>query len=80
MGATALGGAPRRGPPPATSMPRSTDADATNNYDQIAAIRIRMVLAADRTSPRVNGGVLLTRPKEWYLVPRNLVYERNRIP
>lgn len=56
------------------------DGDATNNYDQIAAIRIRMVLQADRISPRVNGGALLTRAKEWYVVPRNLVYERNRIP
>jgi prepilin-type N-terminal cleavage/methylation domain-containing protein len=56
------------------------DLDVTNNYDEIAAIRIRMVLEADRTSPRVNGGVLLTRAKEWYVVPRNLVYERNRIP
>lgn len=49
-------------------------------YGQIAAIRLRMTLQADRTNPRVNGGVLLTRPKEWYIVPRNLVYERNRIP
>jgi prepilin-type N-terminal cleavage/methylation domain-containing protein len=57
-----------------------TDADATNNYDQISAIRIRSVLQADRVNPRVNGGVLLTRSKEWYVVPRNLVYERNRIP
>jgi prepilin-type N-terminal cleavage/methylation domain-containing protein len=56
------------------------DGDATNNYDEIAAIRVRMVIQADRSSPRVNGGVLLTRAKQWYLVPRNLVYERNRIP
>jgi prepilin-type N-terminal cleavage/methylation domain-containing protein len=57
-----------------------TDADATNNYDEITAIRIRSVLQADRVNPRVNGGALLTRSKEWYVVPRNLVYERNRIP
>ncbi len=56
------------------------DGDVTNNYDEIAAIRIRTVIQADRASPRVNNGVLLTRPKEWYLVPRNLVYERNRVP
>lgn len=56
------------------------DADVTNNYDQIAAIRLRFILQADRTSPRINNGVLLTRAKEWFLVPRNLVYERNRIP
>jgi len=62
------------------SFANGTDADATNNYDQIAAIRIRSVLQADRTNPRVNGGALLTRSKEWYVVPRNLVYERNRIP
>lgn len=56
------------------------DGDATNNYDQIAAIRVRMVIQADRASPRVNGGALITRSKQWYLVPRNLIYERNRIP
>jgi prepilin-type N-terminal cleavage/methylation domain-containing protein len=57
----------------------ATDADGTNDYDDIAAVRIRAVLRADRIDPRVNNGVLLTRTKEWYVVPRNLVYERNRL-
>jgi hypothetical protein len=55
------------------------DADGTNDYDDIAAIRIKTVLEAERTDVRVNRGELLARSKEWYVVPRNLIYERNRI-
>ena len=54
------------------------DGDGTNDYDDIAGVRIRVTLNADRTDPRVNNGAALTRTREWYLVPRNLVYERNR--
>jgi prepilin-type N-terminal cleavage/methylation domain-containing protein len=54
------------------------DADGTNDYDDITAVRIRAVLEADRTDLRVNNGAMLARPKEWYVVPRNLIYERNR--
>jgi prepilin-type N-terminal cleavage/methylation domain-containing protein len=56
-----------------------TDADATNNYDQITGVRIIATLAADRADQSINGGTLLTRNREWWLVPRNLIYERNRI-
>ncbi len=55
-----------------------TDADLTNNYDQIAAIRVRAVMQSETTDARVNGGALLTRPYEWFVAPRNLIYERNR--
>ncbi len=55
------------------------DADGTNDYNDIVAVRIRAVLAADRTDPRVNNGSLLSRSREWYVVPRNLIYERNRL-
>lgn len=54
------------------------DGDGTNDYDDIAGVRIRVTLEADRTDPRVNNGAALTRAREWYLVPRNLIYERNR--
>lgn len=55
-----------------------TDADATNDYDDILGVRIRAELAADRIDPRVNNGVLYTRSYEWWFAPRNLMYERNR--
>jgi hypothetical protein len=55
------------------------DADGTNDFDDIAGVRIKAVLAADRTDPRVNNGAPVTRSREWYLVPRNLIYERNRL-
>ena len=55
------------------------DADSTNNYDQIAAIRTRAVLQADRADQRVSSGILLTRPYEWFISPRNLIYQRNRV-
>ena len=54
------------------------DGDGTNDYDDIAGVRIKVALTADRTDPRVNNGAALTRAREWYLVPRNLTYERNR--
>ena len=56
-----------------------TDGDASNNYDQITGVRIIATLAADRADQSVNGGAVLTRTREWWLVPRNLIYERNRI-
>lgn len=57
-----------------------TDADATNNYDQITGIRTRAVIQADRADQRVSSGILLTRSYEWFVSPRNLIYERNAIP
>ncbi|HXG44621.1 MAG TPA: prepilin-type N-terminal cleavage/methylation domain-containing protein [Gemmatimonadales bacterium] len=56
-----------------------TDPDPTNNFDQIAGLRVRATLEAERVDPAVNGGVLLTRDRQWRFVPRNLVYERNRL-
>lgn len=56
------------------------DADGTNDYNDIAGIRVRAVLQSYRADPRINGGLPLTRPYEWFVAPRNLIYERNRIP
>ncbi len=56
-----------------------TDADITNNYNQIAGVRVRATMRAERTDARVNGGMLLTRDYEWFVAPRNLIYERNRV-
>jgi prepilin-type N-terminal cleavage/methylation domain-containing protein len=56
-----------------------TDADGTNDYNDIAGIRVRAVLQSDRADPRVNGGVPLSRSYEWFVAPRNLIYERNRV-
>jgi prepilin-type N-terminal cleavage/methylation domain-containing protein len=56
-----------------------TDADGTNDYNDIAGIRVRAVLQSDRIDPRINGGAPLTRQYEWFVAPRNLIYERNRV-
>ncbi len=56
-----------------------SDADATNDYDLISAIRTRAVIQADRADQRVSSGILLTRSYEWFVSPRNLIYERNAI-
>jgi prepilin-type N-terminal cleavage/methylation domain-containing protein len=56
-----------------------TDADGTNDYNDISGIRVRAVIQSDRVDPRINGGVPLTRPYEWFVAPRNLIYERNRV-
>lgn len=55
------------------------DADGTNDYNDIAGIRVRAVLQSDRTDARINGGVPLRRNYEWFVAPRNLIYERNRV-
>ncbi len=54
-----------------------TDADATNNYDQIVSIRIQGTLASISRNPRVNGGQPTLRQFDWRFSPRNLRYERN---
>jgi prepilin-type N-terminal cleavage/methylation domain-containing protein len=56
-----------------------SDADGTNDYNDIAGIRVRAVMQSERIDPRVNGGVPLTRQYEWFVAPRNLIYERNRV-
>lgn len=54
-----------------------TDTDDTNDYDDLVGVRVRVVLLADRTDPRVNGGERLARTIDWRFSPRNLMYERN---
>jgi prepilin-type N-terminal cleavage/methylation domain-containing protein len=55
------------------------DTDGSNDYDDISGIRVRAVLQSDRVDARINGGAPLTRPYEWFVAPRNLIYERNRV-
>jgi len=55
-----------------------TDADVTNDYDDLVGVRVVIELDAERTDRSVRGGELLTRRYEWHFTPRNLVYERNR--
>lgn len=56
-----------------------TDADGSNDYNDISGIRVRAVLQSDRTDTRINGGQPISRPYEWFVAPRNLIYERNRV-
>jgi prepilin-type N-terminal cleavage/methylation domain-containing protein len=55
-----------------------TDADDSNDYDDIVAVKIRVTLKADRVDPRVNQGQLLRKSYEWTISPRNLRYEKQR--
>lgn len=55
------------------------DGNPDNNYDDIARVHLWASLEADRTDPRFNNGVLLTRRYDWWLSPRNLMYERNKL-
>jgi hypothetical protein len=54
-----------------------SDGDDTNDYDDIAALKLLVTLKADRVDPRVNDGEVLRRDFEWTISPRNLRYERN---
>lgn len=56
-----------------------SDANATNDYDDIAALRIQATIQGDRTDPRVNGGQPVIKQLQWWFAPRNLIYERNRV-
>lgn len=55
------------------------DTDGSNDYNDISGIRVRAVMQSERTDARVNGGVPLSRNYEWFVAPRNLIYERNRV-
>ena len=55
------------------------DADGSNDYNDISGIRVRAVMQSERSDARVNGGVPLSRNYEWFMAPRNLIYERNRV-
>jgi hypothetical protein len=50
------------------------DADTTNDFDDVAAVRIRVTIRADRVDPRMNQGEPLRRGHEWTIAPRNLLY------
>jgi prepilin-type N-terminal cleavage/methylation domain-containing protein len=63
----------------AAQADNGTDAISTNDFDDIAALRIRATVQGDRTDPRVNGGHPVQRQLQWWFAPRNLIYERNRI-
>lgn len=56
-----------------------TDANANNDYNDIASVRVQTVIRADGTDPRVANGAVLTRNYDWWFSPRNLAYERNRL-
>jgi|KBSSwiStaDraftv2_1062776.scaffolds.fasta_scaffold125271_2 prepilin-type N-terminal cleavage/methylation domain-containing protein len=55
-----------------------TDADQTNNYDQIASVRVQGTLESSTTNPHVNSGSPAQRRFSWRFSPRNLRYERAR--
>jgi prepilin-type N-terminal cleavage/methylation domain-containing protein len=57
-----------------------TDANPNNDFNDISYVHVQTVVRADATDPRVAKGALLTRSFDWSFSPRNLVYERNRIP
>lgn len=59
--------------------PNPYDSDYSNDYDDVIAVKVRVTVRAERTDPRVNGGELLTKTSVWYVSPRNLRYEKNRI-
>jgi prepilin-type N-terminal cleavage/methylation domain-containing protein len=54
------------------------DGDAGNDYDDLAAVRVRAVFAPSEPLP---GGADLPprRAHEWWVAPRNLHYERNPV-
>ena len=55
-----------------------TDADVTNDFDDLLGVRISAMIGTNRPDIRVAGGGLFARAYEWRLTPRNLMYERNR--
>ncbi len=59
--------------------PNPYDSDNSNDYDDVITVKVRVTMRAERTDPRVNGGELLTKTSVWYISPRNLRYEKNRI-
>lgn len=55
------------------------DADITNDFDDLLGVMIEATLAGDYPIPQVADGELFTRDYQWRFVPRNLMYERNRM-
>ncbi len=56
----------------------ATDGDSTNDYDDLLGARITATLATNRADHRINDGALFTMDFQWSIMPRNLMYERNR--
>lgn len=54
------------------------DNDLTNDFDDIFGVRIITTIGTNRPDIRVASGGIFTRDYEWVMVPRNLMYERNR--
>jgi prepilin-type N-terminal cleavage/methylation domain-containing protein len=54
------------------------DANIENDFDDLMGVRIATTLAANRADLRVNDGALFTNAYQWRIMPRNLMYERNR--
>ena len=54
------------------------DVDFTNDFDDILGVRIITTLGTNRPDIRVAQGSIFERVYEWKLLPRNLMYERNR--
>jgi hypothetical protein len=59
--------------------PDTPDGNPDNNFDDIARVHLWANLEADRADPKVNNGVILTKRYDWWLSPRNLMYERNKL-
>jgi hypothetical protein len=55
-----------------------SDGNAVNDYDDIAALQVSATIQGDRTDPRVNNGLPVTKQLQWWFAPRNLIYERNK--
>ncbi|MCU0636265.1 MAG: prepilin-type N-terminal cleavage/methylation domain-containing protein [Gemmatimonadaceae bacterium] len=55
------------------------DADTTNDYNKIAALKVVARIKADRVDRSVNAGQALEKTYTWRVAPRNLMYERNRL-
>lgn len=60
------------------SAANATDGDATNDFDDLLGVRITATLATNRPDIRVAGGAQFTKAYDWSIMPRNLMYERNR--
>ncbi|MDX2192643.1 MAG: prepilin-type N-terminal cleavage/methylation domain-containing protein [Gemmatimonadales bacterium] len=55
-------------------------ADTARAYNRIVSVVVRARLRSSYVDPRVNGGLPVARDYEWRVTPRNLSYERNRLP
>jgi prepilin-type N-terminal cleavage/methylation domain-containing protein len=62
----------------AAQADNGSDGNTNNDYDDIAGLRVQVMLQGDRTDPKVNGGRPVRRQLQWWFAPRNLIYERNR--